>query len=143
MVTTQLAELTARLVARPTLSPDVEELIQRYAAPDAEGDRQQFELSLVVANSVLVVVLTGLCALLGWAIAGRVGTHSLAGVYTGAVAVAFTGVALHLCRYYDALIGKLGRRRRPHGRWPRRSGDLDFAVQLAVGVAVWTLVSRH
>jgi hypothetical protein len=45
-------------------------------------------------------------------------------------------MGLHLIRYYDATIGKLRDRgtKRANPSWPRASSDLDFVVQIALGV---------
>lgn len=137
-----LAGLATRLVTRPTFSPETQELIDQYAPPNSEAGRQQFELALVVVNSVLVLAVTAVAALVGWSIATHLARHSVVGIYAGAVAVALTGLALHLARYYDALVGKLGKRPRANLSWPRRSGDLDLIVQLGAGLVIGIVVAQ-
>jgi hypothetical protein len=141
VVTMWPAGPTTRLVAGPTFSPETQELIGQYAPPNSEADRQQFELELVVVNSVLVLAVTAVTALVGWLTATHIARHSVVGIYAGAVAVALTGVALHLARYYDALVGKFRKRPRPNLSWPRRSGDLDLIVQLGAGLLIGIVVA--
>src|SRR5437763_11656509 len=131
-----LAGLVTRLLTRPTFSPDIQELINKYAPPKSEANRQQFELALVVVNSVLVLAVTVVAALVGWLTAMHSRRQSIVEIYAGAVAVALTGLALHLARYYDALLAKLAKRTSRNLGWPRRSGDLDLILQLGVGVVI-------
>ena len=131
-----LAGRTSKLVTRPAFSPDIQGLIDRYAPPNTEVERQLFELALVIANSVLVVGVTAITALVGWLTATHLGRHSLGGIYAGAVGVALCGVGVHLARYYDALIGKFTKKQRSNIGWPRRSGDLDLILQLGVGLLI-------
>jgi hypothetical protein len=50
------------------------------------------------------------------------------------------GIGLHVVRYYDALI-RVARDRdsRTNQRWPLVSSDLDFLVQIAIGIVAAVL----
>jgi hypothetical protein len=137
VVVTEWIVVQVRRLAPSPFSTEAQELIEKYAPPDAEADRQVDELALVAGHALLVIPALGLWALLGWVLSGG---HRPSDVFVrigwGAVVVLLAGIGLHLIRYYDALIGKArGRgKARTDLRWPRVSGDLDFVVQCAVGL---------
>ena len=125
-------------------SPEVDKLIERYAPADPEGDRQFRELALVTGHAALVVPAVGLWGFVGWAVSGGSRpSEAVVRIGWGAVVVLLAGVGLHLIRYYDAMIGKArgrGRgRKRADPSWPRASSDLDFLVQIALGILAVTV----
>ncbi len=138
MVTEWIVSQVARLAPSP-FSGEAQELIGRYAPPDSEADRQFNELALVTGHALLVIPVVGLWGLLGWVLSGgHRPSDALVRVGWGALVVLFAGIGLHLIRYYDAYVGRVGGRGRGKPRtdlrWPRASGDLDFVVQFAVGL---------
>jgi hypothetical protein len=116
-------------------------VIDRYAPRDPERERCLRELSLVVANAVLIPALVLLAALLGWLTAAAVGTGPILVVYAWAAATLLSGVVLHLARYLDAWIGWKLTRTRADLSWPRGSSDLDLFLQLGTGVLIAIVVA--
>src|ERR1700760_1484929 len=77
VVTARISDLVIRLTTRPTFSPATQAMIERYATRDGERERCLRELSLVVANAVLVPALVVVAGLLRWLTAAEVGSGLL------------------------------------------------------------------
>lgn len=143
MVTQWIVAQVSRLAPSP-FSPDVQGVIERYAPPDPEQDRQFRELVLVTGHAVLTILVAALWGLVGWAVSGGSRpSEAVVRIGWGAMVVLLAGMGLHLIRYCDAMIGK-ARGRGGEGKgatssWPRASSDLDFVVQLALGVLAVTV----
>jgi heme A synthase len=136
VVTARISDLVIRLTTRPTFSPATQAVIDRYAPRDGERERCLRELSLVVANAVLMPALVLVAGLLGWLTAAEVGSRPVLVVYAWAAATLLSGVIIHLARYLDAWIGwKLTRERRDLS-WPRGSSDVDLFLQVGTGVVI-------
>jgi hypothetical protein len=128
-----------------SFSPEVDELIEKYAPADPEGDRQLRELCLVAAHATLTIPVGILWGFVGWAVSGGSRpSEAVVRIGWAAMVVLLAGIGLHLFRYYDAMIGSArGRRGRQRAdpSWPRASSDLDFVVQIAIGVLAVTVGS--
>jgi hypothetical protein len=127
-------------------SPEVQTIIDRYAPdPDPVRVRQSDELALVVAHSLLVVRTIVLWVLAAFTVS-KLGGNSNTLIYplgVAATAWCLCGLALHLARYYGALISLWTHQRSPETtpqyrwvRWPRASSDLDFVAQAVIAAAV-------
>ena len=136
VVTQWIVNQVSRLAPSP-FSAKAQTLIKSYAPPDPQADRQFRELALVTGHALLMLPAAGLWGLLGWAASGGSRpSETFVKIGWGVLVVLLSGIGLHLIRYYDAMIGKLRGRgtKRPNPSWPRASNDLDFVVQIALGV---------
>jgi hypothetical protein len=136
VVTQWIVDQVSRLAPSP-FSAKAQELIKSYAPPDPEADRQFRELALITAYALLMLPAAALWGLVGWAASGGSRpSETIVRIGWGALVVLLAGMGLHLIRYYDAMIGKLRGRgtKRASPSWPRASSDLDFLVQVALGV---------
>jgi hypothetical protein len=136
-VLTQWIVVQVSRLAPSHFSTETQDLIKKYAPPDPETDRQFRELVLVTGHALLVPPAAGLWGFVGWAVSGGSRpSEAVVRIGWGALVVLLAGIGLHLIRYYDAIIGKArGRgRKRADPSWPRASSDLDFVVQIALGV---------
>jgi hypothetical protein len=127
----------ASRVAPSPFSNETQQLIKDYVPPNPEPDRQFRELALVVGYSLPLPPAVGLWGLVGWLVSGGYEpSDEFVRIGCGLIVVLLAGLGLHLIRYYDALFKarRAGGTRSDH-RWPRASTDLDFFVQIAVGVA--------
>ena len=134
MVTAWIVDQVNKRVSPSPFSTEVEELVEKYATPEPEADRQIDELALVTGYALLMIPAVALWGFLAWVSSdGHHTFNFVARIGWGTVVVLLVGIGLHLIRYYDALIGKHRRRARVE-HWPRLSGDLDFVVQIAFGL---------
>jgi hypothetical protein len=127
----------ASRVAPSPFSNETQELIKKYVPSRPEEDRQFRELALVVGYSLLLPPAVGLWGLIGWLVSGGYRpSEEFVRIGWGLIVVLLAGLGLHLIRYYDARFkARRGGGTRSDPRWPRASTDLDFVVQIAVGVA--------
>jgi hypothetical protein len=114
--------------------------------PSAEADQELREFALFVGHGVLMVLVLAIWVVAGWVVSS-VSSHTAfevtLAVGTGVIAGLFAGAALHLVRYFVALMA----RRRERGarrvrdarasRWPRVSADRDFLLEGAVALIVF------
>jgi hypothetical protein len=154
-VTEWLARLGERLT-RPSLpfSDETRRLIQKYAPPAPERDREVREATLIAAHAVLLIPAIALWGVAAW-LASTTGSHAAWEVafWVGCALIAawVAGLWLHTLRYYDALVARRRSERRtgPGGeppaprrhRWPRTSSDADFVLELGVSLGLLVLVA--
>ena len=151
MLTERLAALGERLT-RPSLpfSDEAQQLIEKYAAPAPEAERQVREGTLVAMVAALVIPLVvawGISVWIASAVSSNRASEAVVRVGWGLLLGWLAVMALHLTRYYDALIRR--RRCAQRGdteatdacvhRWPRRSSDADFLLGLAASVGAFIL----
>jgi hypothetical protein len=131
-----MVDRVSRLAPSP-FSIKAQELIKSYAPPDPAAERRFRELALLTGHALLLVPAAGLWGLRGWAASGGFRpSETVVRIGWGALVVLLAGMGLHLIRYYDAMIGKRRGRgaKRANLSWPRASSDIDFVVQVALGV---------
>jgi hypothetical protein len=131
----------ASRIAPSPFSRETQDLIKKYAPRRPEADRQFRELALVVGYSVGVLPAVSLWGLVGWLTSGgRRPSDAFVRIGWALLVILLAGLALHLIRYYDALVQvRSARTLGGNRRWPRASTDLDFVVQIAVGAAAAVL----
>jgi hypothetical protein len=117
-------------------------LAERGLTRDPYQLRQFSEIALVVANGCGLVLTLALWILLGWVASGSGGSRIVYLLGTGGLAFFLTGLAIHGCRYYAALIRgtRHGSARPPTAQpsrasWLTQSSDKDFVVQAVIGAA--------
>jgi hypothetical protein len=126
----------ASRVAPSPFSNETQELIKKYVPTHPEKDRRFRELALVVGYSLPLPPVAGFLAFAGWLVyGGDRPSDQFVRIVWGLIVVLLAGLWLHLIRFCDASVAvRRGGTRSDH-RWPRASSDLDFIVQIAVGVA--------
>ena len=149
MLTERVAAWVEDHVTDPPWTAETQALIDKYAAPPSAARRARYqELALVVAHALIMIPF-----ILGLAFVGALSTElgidgAKGAIYRVAVAGltwCSVGLALHLWRFYDALIAVYRSRRDPtraaaSWQWPRASSDLDFILQAVVAVVATALV---
>jgi hypothetical protein len=130
-------------VASSPWTAETQAVIERYAGPPPLERRTQYqELALVVAHALVMIPFVVALAFAG-ALSSGLGIHGattpIYRIGVGGLTWCCVGLALHLVRYYGALLA--GRRSRgayagasagTGWRWPRMSSDLDFILQAVV-----------
>jgi hypothetical protein len=141
MLTERIVAWVNSHVASSPWTAETQAVIERYAGPPPLERRTQLqELALVVAHALVMIPFVLALALAG-ALSSGLGIHGattpIYRIGVGGLVWCCVGLALHLVRYYAALLA--GRRSRGAGasagagrRWPRTSSDLDFILQTVV-----------
>ena len=138
-------------VAGSPWTAETQAVIERYAGPPPLERRTQYqELALVVAHALVMIPFVLALAGAG-ALSSGLGIHGattpIYRIGVGGLVWCCAGLALHLARYYVAVVAD----RRSRGastdasagagrRWPRASSDLDFVLQTVVGAIAATVV---
>jgi hypothetical protein len=140
MLTDWIFAQASRIAPSP-FSRESQDLMKKYVPPNPEAGRQFRELALVVGYSLAVLPAVSVFGLVGWlASGGDRPSGEFVRIGWGLIVVLLAGLALHLIRYYDALVQvRSARGLGGDYRWPRASTDLDFVLQVAVGIAAAVL----
>ena len=151
MLTERIVAWVNSHVASSPWTAETQAVIERYAGPPPLERRTQLqELALVVAHALVMIPFVLVLAGAG-ALSSGLGIHGaktpIYRVAVGGLVWCCVGLALHLVRYYVALVAVRRSRRATTGasagagrRWPRTSSDLDFVLQTVVAAIAAAVV---
>jgi hypothetical protein len=149
MLTERVADWVDAHVTESPFSEETQAVIEQYAPPRPAARRARYqELALVVAHALIMIPFILGVALAG-ALTSALGIDGAKGaIYRVAVAGltwCCVGLALHLWRFYDALIAVYRSRHNlaradTDWHWPRASSDRDFIAQAVIALTAAVLV---
>jgi hypothetical protein len=142
VLTDRIVNAMGNLPSSP-FSDETQGLIRKYAPPGPQADRQVRELTLVAGYALSMIPAVVIWIIAAWGVSAAAGDQAFEVVVRlgwGLVVGLLVGIGLHVVRYYDALI-RVARDRdsRTNQRWPLVSSDLDFLVQIAIGLVAAVL----
>jgi len=142
VLTDRIVNAMGNLAPSP-FSDETRGLINKYAPPRPEADRQVRELTLIAAYALSLIPAVVIWGITAWGVSAAAGDQASEVVVRlgwGLVVGLLLGVGLHVVRYYDAMIRiASGGDSRTSQRWPGVSSDLDFLVQISVGIVAAVL----
>jgi hypothetical protein len=142
VLTDRIVNAMGNLASSPFFD-ETQGLIRKYAPSRPQADRQVRELSLVAGYALSMIPAVVIWTIAAWGVSAAAGDQAFEVVIRlgwGLVVGLLVGIGLHLVRYYDALIRVAhDRDSRTNQRWPLVSSDLDFLVQISVGMVAAAL----